>query len=361
MKRILFISQYLNRNGTEAFMMNVVRKMHNSDLTFDFLLYCEEETDYCKEVRSYSGRIFRVPSRKQSPFRWYLSLNSFFKNHSQDYLAIHFCGNSLTAIAPILFAWMYHIPIRIVHAHNSSASGFHNRVLHLIKRDLVRRISTHHLACSSKASDWFFGTHPSTIIKNGIDVDLFQFNQSIRSQTRSSLGIADGTLVLGHVGRFVTEKNHLFLLDIFSKVLEQRSDAKLLLIGDGPLREQIEQKAEALGIISNVSILGIRSDVHSLLQAIDVFIMPSIFEGFPFVLVEAQCAGLPCVISDTINKDICLSDNVHCLSLQSDVSKWVTSVLRICSKDRESGQQVVSSTGFSIQNTVLQLQKIYQL
>ena len=362
MKRILFISKYLNRNGTEAFMMNVVRQMQGQDLVFDFLLYSPDQSDYCQEVEQLGGTIWRVPSRRESFFGWYRSLRTFFRQHASQYAAVHFCANSLSGMAPLFFAWRYGVPVRIVHAHNSSARGWHNRLLHLLKRDFTRLITTHHLACSERAARWFFGGHPAQVISNGIDVRAFAFDADVRLSVRQQMGIDDRTFVLGFVGRLVEEKNPRFLLPLFRSLLPGLScHAQLWIVGDGPLRQELQSEAEVQGVADSVRFLGVRTDVNRLMQAMDCLLMPSLFEGLPYVLIEAQCAGLPCVIAGTITSDICLSSSVRRLPL-SDPDLWRLALSQVSTQeaDRSQGLGLVSRAGYDVRQSLFQLRQIYE-
>lgn len=360
MKRILFISQYLNRAGTEAFMMGVFRGIDHSRFQVDFLLYTQEETDYTREVEAAGGKVWRVTSRKESPLRWYSELNHFFRNHAKEYAAIHFCGNSLTTIAPLLFAYAYHIPIRISHAHNSSASGIHNRLLHLLQRKVAFRLTTHHFACSSMAGKWFFGSKPADIIKNGIMTEKFAYTPTVRDQIRAQYNISEGTTVIGHVGRFEAEKNHSFILDIFASYLKTNPKSILMLIGIGSLLESAKEKALALGLTDKVLFLGEQKNVNQLLQAFDIFLMPSTFEGQPFVLIEAQCAGLPCLVSDIINDDICLTPNVAKCSLKQAADKWAHQIGGLLdSFQRKDESPIIEKQGYALNTTISYLEKVY--
>lgn len=360
MKRILFISQYLNRAGTETFMMNIFRGIDHSRFMVDFLLYSRNVTNYAREVEAAGCHVWRVPSRRDSLVGWYLSLYMFYKHHARDYEAIHFCGNVISAIAPIAFAYLFRIPIRISHSHSSSASGWHNKVLHLIHRGLARRITTHHFACSTLAAKWFFGNSPAVIVNNGIDALLFAYNVQVRKMVRESLELSPSTILFGNVGRFQSEKNHTFLLDIFSAYIDKNSNAKLMLIGTGALMDEIKEKAAQLGISNKTLFLGERSDVPQLLQAMDLFLMPSTFEGQPFVLIEAQCAGLPCLISDVINQDICLTDNVERCSLRQQAVEWAAKaesmLTGFCRKDES---KVIEQKGYAIKQTIAYLERVY--
>ena len=360
MKRILFIAQHLNRAGTEAFMMSVFRGVDHSRFQVDFLLYNRLDTDYTREVEAAGNSVWRVTSRRESPLKWYRELRRFFKQHASEYAAIHYCGNGLTAIAPVVFAYRYGVPVRIIHSHSSSSAGFHNRLLHLLQRGIAQRLTTHHFACSSEAAKWFFGSSPAVIIRNGIDTQAFDYNIQARDEMRRHLNISPSTLVMIHVGRFTTEKNHTFLLDVFAAFLQQHQDAMLLLAGGGPLMQQTVDKSETLGISHYVMFLGERKDVPRLLQAADCFLMPSTFEGQPFVLIEAQCSGLPCIVSDVINDDICLTPNVTKLSLQASAKEWADRTASVCAGYvRRSCRHDIEQRGYSISDTISYLERVY--
>lgn len=361
MKKILFISQYLNRAGTEAFMMSVFRGVDHACFHVDFLLYSKQDTDYTREVEAAGSKVYRVPSRKESYWKWQRALDQFFKEHSGEYDAVHFCGNSLTTIAPLWYAYKYCVPIRICHAHNSSCRGLHNKVLHLMKRGLAKRICTHYMACSTLAAKWFFGDAEAQIVANGIPVEQYRYNEAIRRKKRQELGIAPEERVVGHVGRFVMEKNHEFMLEVFAQCMRMTSPTSLLLVGTGPLMQKVRQKADELGVTDHVRFLGERSDVPELLQAMDVFFMPSLFEGLPYVLIEAQGAGLPCVISDVINKDIVLTPSVYYASLEETKESWAEKLVEVLKKkkDRPDSTAWLAKAGYSVSDTLRQLEQIY--
>lgn len=359
---VLFISQFLNRAGTETFMMNVFRGVDKSRFHVDFLLFDEAETDYSREIEHSGGRVWRLISRRRGKINYYLQLNRFFKVHAAEYQVVHWCGNSLTSIAPIYYAWKYKVPIRILHSHNSSAYGLHNRLLHIVFRRLATCLSTHHLACSSAAAKWFFGNRKdSVIVKNGIDLTLYRFSPVSRKKIRQELGIAETTFVIGHIGSFSAIKNHEFLLDIFAQVLTTRPDSRLMLIGKGELEQHIREKAQQLDLASRILFLGECQNVHELLQAMDCFVMPSLFEGQPFVLVEAQAAGLSCFVSDSINKDIGLIKDIHFLPLSESANSWAEA---ITGKGTEFSHTDTTSelknAGYDLADSIQQLQTIYQ-
>lgn len=360
MTKVLFITHYLRPNGTENFIMNVYRHIDPTKFHIDFLLYTNEETCHTREVRQNGSIIYVVPGRKESISGYYLGLKDFFKQHRGEYGAIHFCGGSLTSIAPLFFAWKYDVPVRIAHSHSSFTFGLHNKLLHYLNRIFIHKICTHYLACSDVAGEWFFGKHPFEIVKNGIDVEDFRFSETVRDEEREKLNLTPDNLVIGHVGRFSSEKNHEYLIDIFNEVRQINDKSILLLAGSGDLLEKTKKKVEHLGLSSFVQFLGQRHDVNKLMQAMDCFVMPSTFEGLPFVLVEAQCAGLPCYVSDKISHDSALLSTTKFLPLTAHAKEWAKEICsQIRTENRHHGANEITRQGYSIYDITNKLQNIY--
>ena len=360
MTKVLFITHYLRPNGTENFIMNVYRHIDPTKFHIDFLLYTNEETCHTREVRQNGSIIYVVPGRKESLSGYYLGLKDFFKQHRGEYGAIHFCGGSLTSIAPLFFAWKHDVPVRIAHSHSSFTFGLHNKLLHYLNRIFIHKICTHYLACSDVAGEWFFGKHPFEIVKNGIDVEDFRFSETVRDEEREKLNLTPDNLVIGHVGRFSSEKNHEYLIDIFNEVRQINDKSILLLAGSGDLLEKTKKKVEHLGLSSFVQFLGQRHDVNKLMQAMDCFVMPSTFEGLPFVLVEAQCAGLPCYVSDKISHDSALLSTTKFLPLTAHAKEWAKEICsQIRTANRHHGANEITRQGYSIYDITNKLQNIY--
>lgn len=360
MKNILFISNYLEKNGTEMFMMNVLRFINKLEFHIDFLIFSDKTTDYSIEAEKLGAHVYRLPPRKSSFCLYIKCLDSFFKINARKYNVVHFCGGNLSTVAPIYFAYRYRIPIRIVHSHSSKCDGLHNWLLHCINRFYVKRFATCNIACSQYAARWFFGKTPCLIIKNGINIASFRYNVQTRRQIRKECDIQDNMFVLGHVGRFVKVKNHAKILHVFKAYLAMNQNAKLCLVGDGELINDMKDLAVSLGIDNNVQFLGERNDVSDLMQMMDLFIMPSLFEGLPFVLVEAQTAGLPCLVSDNINKDIKITDLIHFKNINDKDSDWAKAIDNIRrSYIRTSTDQQVIDAGYSIVDSVKELEKVY--
>lgn len=361
MKKVLFRVGALYQNGTEAFVMNVFRKLRGKDIHIDFLLNTPAKTPYYDEVIAAGSRVFICPPRKPNPIKSFVSEVKFFKLHSKDYDAVHFCYGSLSDISLIVLAYYYKIPIRILHSHNSSCKFIHSKILHRLFKPIANKMTTHHFACSKKAGDFFASKgYQYIIINNGIDIEKYSFNYKKRKEIRERLPIADDCLLIGHVGRFTEVKNHKFILEIFNEFIKKDPNTQLMLIGVGELENEIENMAKRMGIIDKIHFMGLRTDVGELMQAMDLFLMPSLFEGLPFVLVEAQAAGLPCFISDNIDKGSDITGNVKMLSLSFSAEEWASAIFSYMKDYRRSNQDAkIISNGYDINSTANYLYELY--
>lgn len=254
----------------------------------------------------------------------------------------------------------------IVHSHASGVDGGNRRLkkmLHLACRRLLRYVATDYLSCSDLATEWMFpnvGRQRVVLIRNGVNLERFRYSQAVRAKLREELGI-DGKLVVGHVGRFAYQKNHDYLVDIFNALHSERPDAVLLLVGEGPLEKEVRTKVDASGLGESVIFCGVRPNISDLMQAMDVFVLPSHFEGLPIVGVEAQAAALPCVFSDKISRKAKICADVDFLPIEdSTVASWVASIERLASNRREDSYDTMRRAGFSIENTVSSLWRVYE-
>lgn len=361
MKKILFITGSLSKNGTETFIMNLFRHIDRTKYMFDFLLFTESIDGYYEEAERLGAKIYRLPPRFPRYINYRKSLDKFFAMHSNEYIAIHWCGCSLTSISPVYYAYKYKIPVRIVHAHSSNTIGWHNKILHIIHKHVVARIATHFFACSEVAADYFYKNtkveSKSVLIKNGINLNLFQYNEDIRISLRTEMNLSDN-LVFGHVGRFIAVKNQSFLIDIFAEIKKRRNDAVLLLIGVGEDMGRIKEKVNQLQIQNSVRFLGQCNNVNELLQVMDCFIFPSLYEGLPFTLVEAQAAGLPVYASDSVSQEAKITDFVEFISLKKSANYWADRILNKIINRVDCKQQIVDK-GYSIEDTVKKVSLLY--
>ena len=361
MVKILFLSGFLAQNGTEMFMMNVLRSIDRNLFHIDFCITNGEITPNRKEAESLGCKVFVLPSRRENFIKSAIAFTNFFRKHGAEYNAIHWNGGNLSSILVFVLAWFYKIPVRIVHAHSSSAVGLHNRILHRINRKFIPLLCNQFFACSPEASRFFYGSKSSVVINNGIDIKKFDFNIDVRERVRKELGIENDAILLGHVGRFDDNKNHVFMLQLFEEFHHRFSNSSFVFVGNGVTFDKIKEMASAKGLQDFILFTGSRNDVNELMQAIDCFIMPSKFEGFPFVLIEAQCAGLPCVVSDTISKDVNITGNVKFLSLADPITHWSSIVKQTVEPYiRRSQSQKVAQEVYSIAETVKYLESIYR-
>lgn len=360
--RILHAVVNMNRGGAETLIMNLYRNIDRSKVQFDFLT-CKEGV-FDSEIREMGGKVHRIPYVTDvGHFGYIKALNQFFASQS-DYQIVHSHMNQMSGFV-LRAAKKAGVPIRIVHSHNTSTEG--GAAAKLYKSyagKFIMSCSTHLLACSNEASKWLFSNRSTKakILKNGIECDRFAFSQTIREEVRKELDLLDTQFVIGHVGRFTHQKNHPFLIDIFAEFNKQVPKSVLLLVGDGPLRRQIEQKIAHLKLEQKVKFLGIRSDIARLLQSFDVFAFPSFYEGLPVSLIEAQSSGLPCVISDVISKEVDMGLNLIEYLPINDSSKWVEKFAEISvnkDHDRQVPTEQFAKNGYDIKNTAYSTQDFY--
>ena len=359
--------------GVETFIMNVYRNMDRSKVQFDFLeSHDEGKLAYEDEILALGGRIYRVMySQRESLVQSHSGLLSFFREHP-EFKGIHVNANYPYAY-PLKVAKEAGIPLRILHSHNSgSGSQFGPQpsglkaLIKACRDNVVRRqidtAPTHYFACSRQAADYMFPDKPFTWVKNGIDTAKFAFNPAVRQRVRAELGVEDGTRLIGFCGRFRKQKNPLFLLEIFAEYARMEMNTKLMLVGIGELEQQMLKKVEELDIADKVMFLGARTDMPDLYQAMDLFLLPSLFEGLALVYMEAQCAGLPCLVSkEAMAFEVSVTPLMHTCSVQDDARTWAGWCQDILdrSERRFDYSNLVKEAGFDMQNVAEELQRFY--
>lgn len=356
MIRILHVVTYMGRGGLETMLMNYYRALDRTRFQFDFLTHRTEEYDYDHEIEKMGGRIYHISKLNPFSARYKKELSLFLKQHP-EYQIIHVHQDCLSSVI-LKVAERNGIPVRIAHSHSSSQDKNLKYIIKLWYRRSISRYATQLLACGKKAGDWMFCGHPYQILNNAIDAKKYAFNPEVRHAVRDQLNIPEDTILIGHVGRFCAPKNHTFLLDIFQQIHEQNSNTKLLLVGDGELRPQMKEKVKRFGLSENVLFTGVRPDVPELMQAMDVFLFPSLYEGLPLTIVEAQAAGLPCIISERVPIECCVTNLVQQISLEVDKEKWANQVLdAICV--RSNTYEEIRRSGFDIRDNIDTLQRLY--
>ena len=356
--RVLQVVTHMNRGGLETMLMNYYRNIDRTKVQFDFLTHRpeNEKKDYDDEIRSLGGKIYHMPVLNPFSRTYMKSLDEFFKEH-KEYKIVHSHLDCLSAY-PLKMAKKNGVPVRIAHSHNTSQEKNLKYLIKDYSKKQIPKYATHLFACGKEAGEWMFGKHKFQIMNNAIDAKKFIYNEEIRKQKRQELGL-DGKFVIGHVGRFNLQKNHEFLIEIFKDFAKTNKDAVLILIGNGELQDEIKQQVMEYQMEDQVKFLGLREDIPQLLQAMDLFLFPSLFEGLPVTLVEAQAAGLPCVIADTITDEIMITDRISKVSLDSNLEKWNQVILKYKGMKRTNTMPEIVAHGFDIEKNARWLEEFY--
>lgn len=355
--RVLHVVTYMGRGGLETMIMNYYRHIDRNKVQFDFLVHREFRADYDDEIEALGGRIFRLPRLVPWSKGYLTALEQFFREHPV-YKIVHVHQDCLSSVI-LKAASKCGIPVRIAHSHSRSQDKNLKYLIKLwYKRD-IPRYATQLFACGDEAGNWMFGGAPFRVLNNAIDTKRYAFDSERNSRVRQALQIPDNAFVIGHVGRFHAVKNHSFLLDVFAKAKQQEENAVLLLVGDGDLRSEMEEKAVSLGISNSVIFTGVRSDVPDLLQAMDCFVFPSLYEGIPVTLIEAQAAGLPCIVSDGVPVECAKTDLVTHLPLSAGAAHWVGEILNTKGSSRQDTAESIIQSGYDIEANAQWLQNFY--
>lgn len=365
MIRILHCVHGMNRGGIETFIMNIYRCLDRTKLQFDFLVNTKEKCDYDDEIKALGGRIYYVPGRREGLLKSKIKTNEFFQKH-KEYKIVHVHMSSLSNISILSAAKKNAIPCRIIHSHSTKVSG--NKihiVLHKLNKLFISTLATNYFACSNTAAKWMYPkklylNQKYKIVKNGIEPEKFNFNLNVRIQKRNELGISN-RFVIGHIGRFHPVKNHHFLIDIFYEIYKIDKSALLLLVGEGNLRSEIENKVENLGLKNNVMFLGVRSDIPELLQAMDAFVLPSFYEGLPVVLIEAQATGLKCYTSkNVVTNESNVCNLVEFISIKDSAETWAKKILENRYYKRIQTQKMIKDSGYDIRIVAKEIEDLYK-
>lgn len=353
MERILQVVTYMGRGGIETMLMNYYRHMDRTRVQFDFLVHRDFRADFDDEIEALGGRIYRIPPMNPASGSYRKALADFFREH--PYRVVHCHLNYMSGIV-LAAAKKAGVPIRIAHAHTASmAPGWKQAVRQLCKY-LIPAAATHCFACSAGAGSAIFGKQKVSVLANAIDASIFTPDSNLRGEVRSELGLGDALAVM-HVGRMVYAKNHAFLLDMFQALLRTEPTARLVMIGDGELRSEIEARAADLPE-GSLLLLGTRMDIPRLLQAADVFAFPSHFEGLPVTMIEAQAAGLPCVKSDTITDECVVTNLVTSLPI-TDPALWAEEILKKRGTPRTHRLAEIRAAGYDIIAAAEKLERFY--
>lgn len=342
MKRVLCIVGGMNAGGAETFLMKIYRSLDKTKYQMDFAVAINEEGYYDREIKSYGGRIYHITPKSQGFYKNFADIKNLVKKEKYQFV-LRISQNSLSALE-LFAAKLGGAKIRAFRSSNSNATGgklecfLHKACLFMPKLFVNIRI-----APSREAADFMFGKRAVkngkvAFLHNAVDLNVYHYDVRAKENIRKEFGL-EGKTVIGHIGRFNTQKNHAFLLDVFAEIRKKQPDAVLMLVGTGELEDEIRQKAERLGLTKHIIFTGVRSDVPQLLSAMDVFVFPSFYEGMPNTVIEAQATGLPCVIADTITKEADITGLVRYLPLEYSAEAWAEQALSMILLERKDTKQ----------------------
>lgn len=353
--KILQIGLSCYRGGIETMVMTYFRALKPKGVIFDFVDIYGDGLAFSEEIEALGGTIYRLPNYKKHPFRAKRMLRKII---ASGYETVHINMLSAANLLPYRAA-RKEGRTPILHSHNTGTEGFVRKFLHKINRGKLRKAKIIRLACSEAAGGWLFGESPFEVIPNAVDCDKFEFHSEDRETIRSRYDISAGTLLLGFVGRLNAQKNPLYLIDILNAVSERGGDVKLILVGDGEMRQEIEKVAEAYNLQDRVVFVGNQADIAPFYSAMDVFLLPSAYEGLPVVAIEAQANGLQCLLSSNISEEVTASEQVSFLSIAGDAAKWAEKIEEV-KKHSNMRSNVIRGTKYDITVSAQRLEKIYK-
>ena len=362
--RIAHIMGKMMAGGVEATVMNYYRNINKAEIQFDFIIDEDSTVVPRDEIKNLGGRVIEVPPYRR-PLAYRRALIRLF--HKNEYHIVHSHLNALS-VFPLSAAKRAGVPVRIAHNHSTAGKGDTKRnIMKYMLRPFSRVFPTHFCACTEHAGRWLFGNKlfdagKVKVVHNAIDLTAFKFDAQARKSLRAELGISD-KLVAGHVGRFMTQKNHTFLVDVFAKVHSKNPNSVLLLVGEGELESQIRNKIARLNLVDAVRFIGVRDDVYKFLSGMDILLFPSLYEGLGMAVIEAQAAGLHVIASDRVPPEAKLTEKLEFLSLDSPsaAEEWATKVPELPLYRRDiSPADAEKIAGYDITAAAAKLESFYK-
>ncbi|MFD1421865.1 glycosyltransferase family 1 protein [Lactiplantibacillus songbeiensis] len=361
MKRVLLIGMTAGVGGVETFITNIVHNIDHKRFQVDVLLFQDANIKYNSILRE-ASHVYHVNAINKSPFRYLKDIICLYRDNDYDVVHVNECTAKLFVYCwPVIFKRQTKL---IIHSHNGNGKF---SITHRFLAPIQNRFATELWSCSKEASRWMFGNEkskPIRIVKNGIDIDKYFFSNCVRLKYRKRFHINSDVCVIGSIARFEKQKNHERLIQIFMEYLKICPDSILILIGEGTLKEKVISQIRNLNIEDRVILLHNRNDISELLQLFDVLLMPSLYEGLPFVALEAQAVGLPVLASDTVDKMSNITGNMIFHSLSASNLVWAKILWRTFthSKVREKREDIIAAfqvNGYSIKSTIKQIEKMY--
>lgn len=357
MKRLLCIVGGMNAGGAETLLMKIYRALDKSQYQMDFAVAIEEEGYYDKEIFAMGGKIYHITPKTKGLLKNFLDIKNLVKRE-QYTSVLRTSQHSLSALE-LLAAKMGGARIRVFRSSNSQPESQSKKqlVLHKLCGFMPHIFANVRIAPSTEAAEFMFGKGAvekgaATILRNAIDLNVFSYDETARNCIREELGISNDAVVIGHVGRFAPQKNHLFLVEIFNEIAHKNKNAVLLCVGDGPLKDVFVNRANELGVSTKILLPGVRADIPEMLSTMDVFLFPSLYEGMPNTVIEAQATGLHCVIADTITKEANVTGNISYISLNASYDKWADEVLCQVKQERKPTTEDMKRAKYDIESMV---------
>lgn len=359
MKVLVVFTGAMVFDGITNSVFNYYNAMNKTGMQIDVVSSRSTLDEMQRKFENIGCNVFRLEYRDSSPAKYLLNLSKLIRKGKYDIVHAH--GNSATLAFETLAAFLGGCKVRIIHSRNSSCE--HVKVDKML-RPLMYATYTDGFACGQKAGEWLFGKRPFTIMNNGKDINRFLFNKDKREEFRKKLNAKDGEILLGHVGLFHRQKNHDYLIDIFKDVCEKKDNYRLVLIGEGEEKQRIAEKVESMGLSEKVVFLGQQTNVEDWLQALDIMLFPSLFEGMPNVVLEWQISGLPAFLSSEITRECKIMDNIKYLSIKRDPSTWADAIIATRVEEREGKQDIIrkafEDAGFDIKTNAKVMRKKYE-
>lgn len=356
MKRLLCIMNSMAAGGAETFLMKVYRAIDRSKYQFDFCVTVEEPAFYDSEIKKLGGKIFHITQKTKNLKQFRKDLYSVVKDNHYDYV-MKISANCM-GFMDLKIAKKAGAKVCVARSSNSdSGNSFTNKAMHKLGSILYERFVDVKIAPSDLAAIYTFGKnayqHNDVIIlNNAIDLSVYQYSITERDRIRKELSIPENAVLIGHIGRFSAQKNHSFLIRIFSEIYKQKKDVRFLIVGKGELREDILNQINSCGIQHVTIVSDVRKDIPAILSALDVFVMPSLYEGMPNTIIEAQATGLPCILADTITKSANITGLVQYHSLEDKPDVWARTVLKLANVERRNTERDLKQHGYDIQDAV---------
>lgn len=363
--RVLYFVDRMLHGGIQTFVLKNWEHMNHKKVQIDFLLL-DDGNNYELDdaLRQMGSTVYKLESiwirRPWDYFSYCKALDIFFQMH-HDYQIVHLHSSSKN-FPVLMFAKKYGVSTRIAHSHNTDfqTESVYRKIAGNLFKPMLIHYSTDFFACSQAAGKWLFGNSNVTIVKNGVDTEQFSYDRSKAQEVRKQFGIQEDEIVIGHVGRFTHQKNHTFLIEIFKAVYDRNKRYRLLLVGSGELESKIREKVQRYGLENAVIFAGYQMDTGRMMQAMDLFVFPSVYEGLGLVLIEAQAAGLPCLTSqDVVPMEARVCELLNFVPLQNNPEDWAEKIIEVSIEKRPDMRTLIMESGYDIRKTAMFLQDYY--